>query len=345
MVAFKKLFLGKRLMSVDIIIRSIVNRVSFEALKQWLRETKRKHSFANKQLLLDFLLEKVNDSNEGIKFEELLNVALGIEENGSKDIYLYQLSDISHLRDKHKFQAYLDLRKLKIAEKPVWTIQNPKKPTINYILWSEVGIRVKWSEKQYRMGKINYETQTFEKEPVTKVVVLIVDFEDRLVRIQIDEPTRMHDHRDIETNKMSNAVYRTYYLREIVNLLNITELNKYELLSAATTLVSPKSNIIRLVNDHKITGRNSSFRFSCKLSLDIRKDPAYKAALQVDENNNTTDDAFFYWLPEHSNNLITREVPMKLDRKSNMIKFHTNCLETEVNYALSRIREVQKPKS
>lgn len=324
------------------IIDSLVNRISSGAIRHWLKCKGKTHSFNNKRDLADLLCRLVADSQNGISLRELLDVSVAIEENGSKSIYLYKLmGDISHLTNREAFEAFLRVRKLFLSTERTLAIQLPNKPKVNYVIWSSEGIRVKWTETHQKIGDMDFSSETFVKKPVTKIIVLVFDFRTRLVRVQIDESARLHDHLDLRTMRPSKKVYIDHYVNEAKNILGVTSFSKYELLSVATVLVKNETNFIHLLGEVGATAENSRFRMFADLGKELRKDKSYSAGVAMNRGNNSTDNVHFYWLPEYSEGRITRPVPMMLDSTSNMIRFNADCLEIEVDYAISKIREIQ----
>lgn len=338
-------------------INTVVNRVSPNAIKHWLKGQKKVHSFNNRHDLVELLIRLITDQNKGISFDDFVNVSLGIEENGSKSIYLCELKgDISHLTSKKTYETFLlEDKGIRLSDKRILAIATPKKPTLNYVVWLDNKIIAKWSETQYRVGDMDYENLTFAKKPLTKIVVLIADLENRFVRIQMDECTKMHEHRDEQTNRRSSSIYRNFYLSAVKNILGnprFAKLSGYSLSGVVRRLVDGEPRIIQLVNEHKTTGDNSRLNTSCSKSLDIRDDRIYSAIVRADQGNNRIDEIHFFWLPEMSNELITRQVGMKLARnieisrfdsdnlETSMIRFNSDCLETEVDYALSMLRQI-----
>lgn len=106
-------------------------------------------------------------------------------------------------------------------------------------------------------------------------------------------------------------------------------------------LPSPTELIDELENFHSLLyDALGSDNLRCRLnkSDDVRKSENYKIFANKDKDSVCQGFAG-YWNPEQSDGQISREVFMRLNRKTSMISFYRDCLASEVDYAIKRIRE------
>ncbi|MBC7947446.1 MAG: hypothetical protein H7Y42_06175 [Chitinophagaceae bacterium] len=148
-----------------------------------------------------------------LSYEDFINELRASEECGSKIIYLKHILDFAALKDDKVVSQILD--KLPAARgKDLKTLKLPGNPTLNYKIFDENEIRIKFSETQTKFIE-DYETLRLVPEDVTNVVVFSVNRQNGQSLIYFDTPNRRHSHTD-ENGHSSDLKY-----------LGLTQLTRY----------------------------------------------------------------------------------------------------------------------
>lgn len=317
-------------------LEKIVGHVSDLAIKHWLKISGLEYSAANEDQFYERLLKLINKGK--LTTEKLQQVALEIEENGNKRIYLRQVNDLSKINSLAVFEANLKKIGLRLFEQPNKSIKYPTKPIVNYIWWSEKEIRIKYSETQIRR-LFNYETGAHTDKKQTKFALAILDLKSGFTQIRVDSPEKLHSHKDKKTGKSKDKLYEEYYFNEFCRILGNCELELFNVNKVIEGLVKDPTRSFRLPHQQGITENNSHESFSSRIDKDLRDDPRFIAAAGDDYSKLLHMDLQGWWVSDKSNSLLSRDIFMQINRGSSMLRFLADCLASEVNYAISRIRQ------
>lgn len=320
--------------------------VSVTVLKHWLKV----NGFSQPVVTGDDLaklLDKLIKSGE-LTRQKLDDAVREIEENGGKRIFLRYLLDKSSVSSQKAFEKHLESKKLRLAETPTITKYKPKEPVINYISWEPKQdtkgkprkdkkrgdkIRIKFSETQLRRN-VDLEAGKITDEEKTKFVVATVELGTGFTCIFVDYPELVHRHKD-RNGISKRELYEQFYLNQISEIFD-SPLAKYDLEPVIERLVHTKPHVIRIPNEKVKTGGNS--RQSYASINDVRYDPARQGAEQADGENWQFEDLAGYWIPEMSKGKLHRELFTQLVRANSIIRVLADCLASEINYVISRIR-------
>jgi hypothetical protein len=316
-------------------LENIVGHISQIAVKHYLKVNNHPHTAGNTDDFYELLARLIDRGN--LSMDKLRAASVDIEENGGKRIYLKKLEATNQLRNKSAFANHLRNKGLNLDDSQTASIKTPPEPTINYIFWSDHGIRIKATETH---SKINFNTEkrTFIEEKVTNFALAILDFKSGFMQIRLDAPGEVHPHKSSYTGESDPQTYEDFYFDWFKELLDVKELPNYDISGVAECIVNTNPRIFRLPAELVRTGANSRQRYSCR--GDVRDDPARQAAAAADSANWVYEDLRGYWIADESNGSLQRDVFMHLRRKPSMVRFLADCLAVEVDYALSRIRSL-----
>lgn len=321
-------------------LESIIGHVSQRAAKHWLKVSGLEYTATNTDEFYARLLNLIKQNK--LNLEQLKQAALEIEESGGKRIYLRKITILNRLKSRAAFSKYIKRLGIALATKPDVSIKTPKSPILNYVYWSENEIRVKFSET-HKNFVINYTAPRLSEELSTKFAIAIVDLATGFTQIRLDAPGERHPHVDKDTLEPSNRLYEEYYFAEFRKILGDQHLELYDLDEAAQWLLETVPRVYRLNRADDRTGANSRNTF--RNPRDVRDDLVYQAASTADPSSRVIEDLHGYWIPEQSNGELQRELFMELKLRTRKMRFFADCLRSEVDYAIRRIREAEERKS
>lgn len=312
----------------------LTDGVSQTAVKHWLKVNGLEHTAQNTEEYYQRLAKLIED--EELTVEELREAVLEIQEYGGKRIYLRQLHGGKDFRLRRTFESQLNSLGMNLSATATKAVRLPSNPTLNYVTWSESQIRIKYSETHRRV-EIDYETELPIATDLTKYIVIISDPQTGFTMVCLDPPEKIHPHRKYTRSRHIDP-YEQKYLDKALEILGGSIFTPFNLNNVIAGLVSTDPRIFRLPHEFVITGdglrqRNSSER-------DVRDHKAHVAGMSADSDDRTYEDLQGYWIPEQSGGQLHRELFMQLKRNTSMIRFLADCLASEVNYAISRIREL-----
>jgi len=318
-------------------LEKTLSHVSQRAVKHWLKTRGLEHTAANTDLFYERLIKLID--NRSLSIDHLKNAAIEIEESGNKRIYLRNLQGTEAISSKSALRDHLDSLNVSLVEDRYQSIHQPIRPVLNYIGWFEQSparVRMKFSETHEEL-EVNYETQTVTSQKITKFVVVVVDVESGFVQVRLDPASKVHPHKD-QDGKSKEELYEDYYFRKAAELLGSEGLKAYDLSRAAEYLTTTQPRIFRLPIEKVRTSAASFQTYSSR--RDVRDDPARRGAQLADGDNWVYEDLHGYWIQDESEGQLSREVFMQLKRRTSMLRFLADCLENEVEYAISRIRAI-----
>ena len=314
-------------------LKKIIGHISEVAIKNWLRISGLQYSAANEDAFYE-RLQKLIKKNK-LTITRLQQLALEIEENSNKRIYLRQIDITDVLKSKPSFEEYLKKIDMTLNEKPDKSIRYPTHPILNYISWSDMEIRIKFSETQEQL-KLDRETGKSIFKPVTNYAIAVVDRGNGFTQIRLDPVVDRFPHKDPESNKSRDLLYVGYYFDAFSKILGKCQFQLYDLIKVTDHLIRTKPYIFRLPSSDFLGSDNLEARL--RRRDDIRKSDKFKAIVE-DDKDSVCQSFSGYWDPEQSDNQIDRELFMSLNRKNSVISFRRDCLGSEVDYAIKRIRE------
>lgn len=308
--------------------------VSDRVLKHWLKVNGLPHTADAKSDLLKLLAKLIRTGK--LTRERLADAVREIEENGGKRIFLRFLVDKSSIVSQRVFETHLKSINLGLDAAPTITKYKPAEPEINYICWQEKErrIRIKFSETHLKRD-VDFEKGTITTEKKTKFVIASVELGTGFASIFFDYPEAVHPHKD-SSGKSKSELYEQFYFDWITDIFDSDGLENFDLTKAGKRLVKAVPHIFRIPHETVRTGGNSRQRYvSIK---DVRDDPARQGADQADGDNWVYEDLAGYWIPKMSKGKLQRELFMQLYRGSGMIRVLADCLASEVEYVISRLR-------
>jgi hypothetical protein len=318
-------------------IDQLISDISIAALKSWLKSHGHDKLGNSREELVARIVKLVSAGE--LTSEQLKTGICNIEEASAKRSFLFKLSDGAKIfNDPGPFAEHLKNIGKELSSTPKLAPRRPTKPKLVYITWSPKFIRAKWAETHTKV--IAEKTiLNFEKEDVTRVVVLLMDLATRHVEIRYDKPEDKNWHDD------SKERYFAYYRAEASALLG-GDLVKFEIREALRSLVEEEPRIVRIrVSSHR-SRTDKAVKFVARTAkTDVRDDHEWEAAYGVGEDSRAYDDQSVYWLPTQSNGALTREVFSAIDAVTSMIRVEADCHEGEIDYAVSKVREHQGKKA
>jgi len=317
------------------ILREIISYGSHEAIKHWLKISGLRPYSAGNEADFYKLLEGHIASGK-LRIDQLRRVALEIEEYGGKRVYLGKLSDYKTIGLRQRFENHLKLLGLRIDAEPVKAQQLPDKPHLNYIWWSSQEVRIGYSET-HQFLKQDRANMTLEYVSRTNLITISAEPTTGLIKIMMDAPGDKHPHQPTFRGQELDG-YELYYEKKALQLLGAAELRHLDLLKVADGIVKAGTTIFEETNADERTARNTRQRTWSR--SDVRDDPAYAAGAKVDGDKRVVESLSGWWLPEGSDGRLHRKMWMHLSRKEDMVQFPANHLASEVEYVISRIREV-----
>lgn len=315
-------------------LREIIGDVSQEAVKQWLKISGLKHSAGNEAefyKLLDDLIGKGD-----LRIDQLRRLVIEIEEHRAKRVYLGKLINAKTIRLQQNFENHLNLLGLKLSPEPVKAKRLPSKPSLNYICWSPKEVRIGYSET-HDFRKVSYATDTISWERETNIIAISAEPSTGFVKIFMDSPGQKHPHM-VAYGARNMDEYVVFYKKRAVELLGATDFRPIDLEKASEGIVKARPKIFDPRDFHVLTSHNSLLRL--KNRSDVRDDPVFDASEKADEEGRVHEGVMGFWLPEASEGRLRRKLFMQLSRREDMIRFDAECLASEAEYAISRIREV-----
>jgi hypothetical protein len=245
------------------------------------------------------------------------------------------LTDAKTFTSKKQFERHLSSLGLSLLAERT-TIRLPAKPTLNYITWSDTEIRIKFSETHEHV-KFDPETLTHNVTKRTKVILITFETESLFTKLCLDPPEIRNPHRMAASSGKVDP-YENFYFAKTLEMLGGGALIPIDFPKIIEALVSTRPRLFRLPYDKLISAdgliqRNAS-------QVDVRDHKIYELGVKEDGRDRVYEDLQGYWLPDQSEKQLRRELFMQLKRKEAMLRFLADCLPSEVNYAISRIRQL-----
>jgi hypothetical protein len=321
--------LDKELVSA---VEKVLHNASVASVRSWLKAKNKTFAASTRASLIERVARLIEKSE--ITFADLEDAIVGIEEAGGKVIFLYGLegnlksSDVKTALEGLK----IDLATVRTLAKPL-----PQKSTLAYAQLKDNLLRMKWSET-HRKPVPDFEQEKLVYEKVTKVIVLVANLATKSVEIRYDKPETFNPH---NSSPRAHKSYFDHYVHEATNILT-APLLKSDLQKALTKLIEDEPSLVRLHRGGHTNQRNAYFSGSVRdKTSDIRHDDEYKAMFSKRGKGWAYEDQSFYWLPERSDGVLTRQVFSHVDAVMSSIRVDADCWDAEVDYAIHTIRKLQ----
>jgi len=319
-------------------IEATIADVSVAAIRSWLKSRDLPHSANTREQIVQRLLKLLREDE--LSEQEFHEGLCNIEEASAKRISLFSMEREAEerLRDRETFVRRMRREGISMSTETKSAPRQPPEPTLVYLIHTPSSIRAKWAETQIRV-EVDLVRQRFIRTKTTKTVVLIADIGASGVQLRFDKPERDHSHRDAEGQPDDNLYFAFYFnkAREILG----TAVNPADLRSALRSLVETEPRVVRVESGDFRTASNSRVRFSAQ--SDVRDDDDWKAMHEEGGDLWAYDGEFVHWLPEASQGKLTREVFTAIDARTGKLRVEADCHEGELEYAISKIREHQRP--
>lgn len=329
--------MAKNIISVELI--EDIKNVGIGTFHSWLVENEitvslRNNFFYNLEIALEQQKLTIDHINQAIS---------EIEENSDKKIHLYEAPNFEMLKeDKKKVLKHLR-ESFGIAPSPLdWGRVTPKKaPTFNYLYWDDKKIKLKFSELQYDYD-VDIEDDEIIKTPKKVYIIFIIDLSDGFTQIRFDGPGKLHMHKN-EQGKRTESAFENYYKDLLVKLFPDILFHDMNLNGVANYITAKEKKKFRINKEvTTITGNAKQTFASGSIKTDIRDLPEHSAAVSTVESKTwLTEDLTGYWLAEHSDSELAKDLFMRISRRVSEIRVQRGCLEKELNYGLKQIREIQ----
>lgn len=316
-------------------LRDIISYGSHEAVKHWLKISGiHPHTAGNERAFYDLLHKHVGSGK--VRIDQLRQLALEIEEYSGKRIYLGKLSDYKTIGLRQRFENHLSSYGYSLSLEPVKARKLPSAPHLNYICWSTKEVRIGYSET-HEFIKPNRAKMVLEPVPRTNLIIISAEPSSGFIKIMMDAAGDRHQHQVSYRGEQIDG-YEVYYKNTALKLLGAAEFRPLNFLKVAGGIVKAGTTVFEERHSSELTAHNTKQRTWAR--IDMRDDPAYVAGAKVDGDKRVVEGLSGWWLPEGSDGKLHRKMWMHLSRKEEMVQFPAHNLASEVEYAISRIREV-----
>ena len=329
--------MAKNILSVDLI--EDIKNIGIGTFQSWLVENEIKVSLKNN------FFDNLNDALEQqtLTLDDINRAISEIEENSDKKIHLYEAPSFETIvQDKKKIMKHLR-DTFGIVPSPLdWGRVAPKRaPTFNYLYWDDKKIKLKFSELHHDY-EVDIEDDEIIKTPKKVYIIYFIDLTDGFTQIRFDRPGQLHSHKN-EMGKRTEAAFENYYKALLFKLfpdILFHDMNLNRVANYITTKEREKFRINKEVTT--ITGNAKQTYASGSINTDIRDLPEHSAAVSTAESKTwLTEDLTGYWLAEHSDGELAKNLFMRISRRVSEVRVQRGCLEKELNYGLKQIREIQ----
>lgn len=314
-------------------ISPILDKVSVDGLKAWLKALGFKVPVLNRTTVTDFIVYLIA---KGQLAEDALEMALiGFEEASDMRIYLLRMDKGAAKAATSSLTTRLKNFGIPIthARRFAGTKSAPMSPV--YAVVESDLLRVKWAEEHTRVT-INANGNGLDEKVVSRKAVLIVNFAEGTAELRLNPAENRHAYTDTAGRPTAEAYYGAY-LQKAGDLLGC-KTEPLELRSVIKSLVKQEEpRIVRIqIDDH--TNQKNYKTKTTGPKLDIRDNPDWQLAYKLNGDTWAWDAQSFYWLPKVSSGFLTREVYSHINAEDGYVKVNADCSNDEVEYVVSQIR-------
>ncbi|MCC8425791.1 hypothetical protein [Mucilaginibacter sp. UR6-11] len=314
------------------------SRIGYSAMSSWMKENEVEMSAADN--FLDAIALTIADGKLSV---EQLNTAIAeLDENSDKKIFLMRLMNLPELAGKKEILKELFIKHRIAPSDKKWVngLVTSNQPTFIYLFWDEDIIKLKYSEIQYDI-EMDIENDKIVRTAKRVNVIYLIDPKDGFVQVRCDSAKMLHQHKN-DAGKATDSSFEQYYknllaelfptlvfqdmnLNRLANHIANNELSKFRITKGVTTIT----------NNAKQTFATSSTQ------ADIRNLPEYAGAAATGSETWLSEDLVGYWVSKESEGALKKDLFMRIYRKYSQIRVQRGCLAKELDYGISKIREIQ----
>jgi hypothetical protein len=258
-------------------------------------------------------LARVDDG--AIDPADALRFLIGFKEYNNKRVYMLKASPA----DLAGFQASTLVRRVSHVGE-VALHREPSAPSVSYSFFDDTTLRVSYAET-HQKTVIDRAAQSVDLVPITKHIVLNVDFTTGFATLSFDTPEAVSPHD-------ASAQYYAYY-KARVNALVGAEFTVYDISSALMNL--ERSSLVRIPSGRSILADG---RMDLTTDDDCRTMGVYPS---VSGSLIAKDRGRYIWLCAASADIL-RDVPTDIYARTGMVRFTKDSLAPEVEYVIEQIR-------
>jgi len=273
-----------------------------------------------------------------ISAEDLIGLLDTIEGWGNQHLYLYQAP-----ADQNREWKDEDKAKKRLSDAGVGELMNrrrplvlPDTPTLSAIEWSKSRVQFVWVEKR------EWEVRLEDKDkPTNAHGVSYKAYEAQLARgittfdwnLISGEAALMIQQLPAGDNYDS---VREVYEKELLPILDLASFSRRRIRSAIRNIEKSKEALNRKIELETRRGATASYTSKGR-KTDAYADPDLKKSRDALGGQTTSKNGNFYFLPKPKK--LTRMIHVKLYSKDQRVGIFGECVESEVQYVLSRIRQ------
>ena len=259
---------------------------------------------------------------------------MGFEEASDMRIYLFRMDD----GPSGKPENWLPTRLLKagfaMTKTRVFAGDKVKPMSPVYAHYEGKLLRVKWAEQQ-QQSKMNDRGDGVVLKDVFKRIVLVADFLNGTAELRLNPPDKIHAHE--EAGRFTAEAYYKAYKDRAAEILGCT-LTPIDLMTVVRKLVKEENpRIVRIHIDNHTNQSNYKTKTTGPRA-DVRDSPDWQLGYKKNGDSWAWDAQSFYWLPEGSSKILTREVFSHLNAEEGFINVNADCSDKEVTHVISQIR-------
>jgi hypothetical protein len=270
--------------------------------------------------------------------EDLIALLDTIEGWGNQHLYLYEspAADMRVWKDETKAKKRLGdsgFGDLFNRRRPLVL---PNSPTLSAVEWTKTRVRFVWVEKR------RWDARLEEKDrPPNAQGISYKAYEEQLARgittfdwnlvsgeaaLMIQQLPRGENYADV----------RAHYEAELSPILDLSTFTRRRIRTAIRNIEKSKEALNRKIELETARGGGASYTSKGKKS-DAYADPDLKNSRAALGGKTTSKNGNFYFLPKPGK--LTRMIHVKLYSKDQRVGIFGECIESEVEYVLSRVRQ------
>lgn len=306
----------------------------------WLSENN--FTLPKTENLFDSIEAALQDNT--LQISDVLTGIAELEENSEKVIFLLQVKDskaiLSNQRQIFKFikrnYGYIPTDDVTIRTTP------GNGPTFIYMNVNEEEIKFKFSEKHFDKED-DLANDRYIRVPRIVNVYFIIEIKTGFAQIRFDSPAgQIHTHKN-DANNVSESVFHNYYKDLFIKLFPSVAFEPLNLLGIANyiRLHETERFLMQKIQNTISEGAKQTYTMP-RRNRDVRLVKELVGAAATDANNEwLTDDLSGFWLASQSGGQLKKDLFMRIYRRDSEIRVQRGCLKKELDYGISKIREIQ----
>jgi hypothetical protein len=300
-----------------------------EFIRDYFRE-KEIPSLFKKDILYIKMLEGIDSGT--LSLSELTDLLDKIEEFGNQHIYLFNFN--TEYKNQLKNPAYIkdNLRKNNLED--LYNNRNsiivPNEPTLSSVVHNNQALKFKWVDKRVWNELLDEKT---EGDKFIKIYQINLSRGITTFRVNL-----ITGNAELMIQRLPKGVYyeriKNAYLDELANFIELSSLTQLNLRSSIRSIENSTEVDKRLIDLEHIGGGRVEYK-SKDRGTDYRANPDLSRSRIALGENVSGRKGNFYWKPNRS---LERKILTHIYAKDNRLGIFGQCLESEVNYVLSRVR-------